>query len=268
MLNLRLERPLVFFDIEATGINPRADRLIDLALVKYPVTGEPERHHWRVNPERPIPADAAAIHGITTEDVKNCPPFREIAPFVATLLEGCDLGGYNIIHFDIPMLEEEFRRASVPFTAEGRRVLDAQRIFHKREPRDLSAALRFYCGDTHAGAHGALEDVLATVRVVEGQLERYADLPRDLESLHLYCNPRNPLWVDRTGKLKWVNGEAAVNFGKNGGRTLRELAADREGQGFLRWMLKSDFPRDTLDHVQNALAGKFPAAPGPAAAAD
>ncbi len=263
MLNLHLDRPIVFFDIEATGINPRSDRLIDLAVVKYPVTGEPEQHHWRVNPERAIPPEAAAIHGIHDADVANCPPFRALAAHVATILEGCDLAGYNIIHFDIPMLEEEFRRSSIPFSADGRRILDAQRIFHKREPRDLSAALKFYCGGTHTGAHGALEDVLATVRVVQGQLERYADLPRDLGSLHLYCNPRNPLWVDKTGRLKWVDGEPAINFGKNGGRKLRELVNDREGQGFLRWMLKSDFPRDTLDIVQNAMAGQYPTPPTP-----
>ena len=152
MLNLQLDRPIVFFDIEATGINPRTDRLIDLAVVKYPVTGEPEQHHWRVNPERAIPPEAAAIHGIHDADVANCPPFRALAAHVATILEGCDLAGYNIIHFDIPMLEEEFRRSSIPFSADGRRILDAQRIFHKREPRDLSAALKFYCGGTHTGA--------------------------------------------------------------------------------------------------------------------
>ena len=159
------------------------------------------------------------------------------------------------------MLIEEFIRAQVPFSIEGRRVLDAQRIFHKREPRDLSAALKFYCNELHLGAHGAVDDVNATIRVVEGQLDRYSDLPRAMEALHDYCNPRNPSWVDSTGKLKWVDGEATINFGKNGGRKLRDMVADRDGQGFLRWILKSDFPRDTKEVVTNALAGKFPKPP-------
>lgn len=265
MLKLNTDRPLAFFDIEATGTNPRADRIIDLAVVKIHPKGDREQHHWRVNPERPIPPDAAAIHGITDADVKDAPTFKGIAPHVAGIFEGCDLAGYNIIHYDIVMLTEEFIRASVPFSLEGRRVLDAQRVFHKREPRDLSAALKFYCNELHLGAHGALDDVLATIRVVEGQFERYADLPRDVAALHEYCNPRNPAWVDSTGKFKWVDGEAVINFGKQGGRKLRELAADRDGQGFLRWMLKSDFARDTKEIAQNALIGKFPKAPEPSA---
>lgn len=258
MLPLKTDRPVVFFDIESTGTNPRSDRIIDLALVKISPSGEREQHHWRVHPERPIPPDSTAVHGISDEDVKDAPKFKEMALHVAGLIEGCDLAGYNILMFDIPLLDEEFRRAAVPFSMEGRRVLDAQRIFHKREPRDLTAALKFYCGEMHLGAHGALDDVLATIRVVEGQFERYADLPRDIESLHDYCNPRNPQWVDRTGKFKWIDGEATVNFGKNGGKKLRDMVATTEGQGFLRWMLKSDFPRDTHEIVQNALAGKFP----------
>ncbi len=258
MLNLKTDRPIAFFDIEATGTNPRADRIIDLAVVILTPTGEREQHHWRVNPGRAIPADAAAIHGITDEDVKDAPTFKDIAPHVAEKLEGCDLAGYNIIHYDIVLLTEEFIRAGVPFSMDGRRVLDAQRVFHKREPRDLSAALKFYCNDQHAGAHDALDDVLATIRVVEGQFARYADLPRGIVELHDYCNTRNPLWVDSAGKFKWVDGEAAVNFGKQGGKALRELAANPEGQGWLRWFIKSDFPRDAKEIAQNALLGKFP----------
>jgi DNA polymerase-3 subunit epsilon len=254
----------VFFDIEATGTNPRADRIIDLAVVKMTPKGEREEHHWRVNPERPIPPEAAAIHGITDADVKAAPTFKDIAPHIAGILEGCDLAGYNIIHYDIPMLTEEFIRAGVPFDVKGRRVLDAQRIYHKREPRDLSAALKFYCGELHLGAHGALDDVLATIRVVEGQFERYGDLPKEMDALHEYCNPRNPSWVDSTGKLKWVDGEATINFGKSGGKRLRDMVADKDGQGFLKWLLKSDFPRDTKEIVQNALLGKFPKPPASA----
>jgi DNA polymerase-3 subunit epsilon len=261
VLKFKTDRPVAFYDIEATGTNPRADRIIDLAVVKIAPDGGRQDHHWRVNPERPIPPDSSAIHGITDEDVKNAPTFKDIAPHIAGILEGCDLAGYNIIHYDIPMLTEEFIRAGVPFSLEGRRVLDAQRIYHKREPRDLSAALKFYCSEMHLGAHGALDDVLATIRVVEGQFERYPDLSHDMTELHNYCNPRNPSWVDGTGKLKWVDGEVTINFGKSGGKKLRDMVTDREGQGFLRWLLKSDFPRDTKEIVQNAMLGKFPKPP-------
>lgn len=260
------DRPLAFFDIEATGVNPRLDRIVDLAIVVVDPAGKQSKHSWRFNPERPIPPEASAIHGIYDADVKFSPRFREKAAEVLRALKDCDLAGYNLLHFDIPMLIEEFGRAAVEFTMEGRRVIDAQRIFHKREPRDLSAALRFYCNELHLGAHGAMEDVLATLRVFEGQLERYKDLPQDIGALHDFCNPRDPTWIDSTGKLKWVNGEAIINFGRNQGRKLKDMA--QHEPNFLKWMIGKSFPRDVTDIVENALKGKFPTPPAtPAAAA-
>ncbi|MBN1269055.1 MAG: 3'-5' exonuclease, partial [Kiritimatiellae bacterium] len=182
-MKLKLQRPLAVFDIESTGVNRRKDRIIDLAIVTLLPDGSQSTFTFRVNPEMPIPAQATKVHGITDADVKDCPTFKQVAADVAACLEGCDLAGYNILGFDIPLLEEEFRRAEVPFNMDGRRVVDAQRIFHQNEPRDLTAALKFYCGEMHLGAHGALEDVLATVRVLDGELARYKDLPRDVEGL-------------------------------------------------------------------------------------
>ncbi len=255
-LPLKLSRPLVIFDIESTGTNRRADRIIDLAIVKILPDGKQESHTFRVNPQMPIPPESTEIHGIRDEDVKDAPPFPQIARQVADLLNGCDLGGYNISGFDVPLLCEEFARAGVPFEADSRRILDAQRIFHKRVPRDLPAALAFYCGEMHLTAHDAMGDVAATLRVIEGQFEKYPDLPHDMDALDAYCNPRDPKWVDRTGKLKWVDGEASINFGKKQGQKLRDVA--KTEPSFLNWMLKSDFPRDTLEIVQNALKGKYP----------
>ena len=189
-MNLKLDRPLVVFDIESTGINPLTDRIVEIAFIKLLPGGAREQNCFRINPGIPIPAEVTALHGISDADVKDCPPFRDLAGKIYTLLDGCDLAGYNLIRYDIPMLVEEFKRASINFTAIGGRVLDAQRIFHKREPRDLVAALMFYCGDKHVGAHGALEDTDATLRVIEGQLEHYPDLPRDMAALDEYCNPR------------------------------------------------------------------------------
>ena len=259
MQKLKLDKPLAFFDIEATGVNPRSDRIVDLAIVKILPDGNRESYLYRFNPERKIPSDAIAVHGITDADVADSPKFKDQAKSIVEILENCDLAGYNIINYDIPMLCEEFARAGIPFSAEGRCIVDAQRIFHKREPRDLTAALAFYCNELHLGAHGALDDVSATIRVLEGQLQRYEDLPCEPTALHDFCNPRDPSWADRTGKLKWVDNEIVINFGKNQGRKLRDMT--KTDPNFLRWMLEKSFPPDTTEIIRNAIAGKFPAPP-------
>ncbi|MFU8779624.1 MAG: exonuclease domain-containing protein [Kiritimatiellia bacterium] len=260
MLKLKLDRPIAFFDIEATGISPRADRMLELCIVRFcPQRGE-TRYNQRFNPDgMPIPADSTAIHGIRDEDVKDCPTFAQEAQTILDFLEGCDLAGYNILRYDIPMLAEEFGRATLPFSVTTRRILDVQRIFHQKEPRDLTAALQFYCGDAHIDAHGAEADVDATIRVFEGQLIKYEDLPRSIEALDNYCNPQNPTWVDSTGKLRWQDGDVAINFGKNRGKLLRELV--QKDRGFINWMLKSDFPPDTRAILEQACQGSYPTKP-------
>ncbi|MFH1476465.1 MAG: 3'-5' exonuclease [Verrucomicrobiota bacterium] len=257
MTRLKLERPLAVLDIESTGINPRMDRIIDLAIIKLFPDDRREQHTFRVNPEIPIPAETTAIHHITNADVAHAPPFRQVAPQILEILADCDLGGFGVVRFDIPMLAEEFARAGFQFNPDNRRIVDAQRIYHKKEPRDLSAALTFYCGEMHLGAHGAEADALATVAVLEAQLQKYADLPRSLDELDKYCNPpRNPAWADRTGKLKWQESEILINFGvQNIGRKLKDLV--RDNPKFLMWILKSDFPADTKRIVADALEGRF-----------
>jgi len=262
MLPLKLDRPLAVFDIESTGMNRRTDRIIDLAIIKLLPDGRRETHEYRFDPERPIPPETTAIHGITDADVKGCPVFKQKAAELADLLKGCDLAGYNVLGFDIPLLAEEFAHAGINLDVESRRVFDAQRVFHKKVPRDLTAALAFYCGELHVDAHGALGDVEATLRVMEGQLARYPDLPQDLDGLDNFCNPRDPSWADRTGRLKWVQGEVTLNFGKYQGRKLRETVQNEPN--LIRWMLKADFPQDTREIVQNALNGRYPPPPAPA----
>ena len=259
-----LKRPLAFIDIESTGINPRQDRIIDLAVVKLMPDGSQQARVFRCNPGIPIPAAAEAIHHISEADIADCPLFAQIAGQVHEALQGCDLAGFGIARFDIPMLTEEFARAGLKFPADDCRVVDAQRIFHKKEPRDLTAALAFYCGAEHAGAHGAEADARATVQVLEAQMGRYTDLPQTVEGLDAFCAiARDPDWVDRSGKLKWVNGEVVINFGvQHAGRKLRELA--QNNAGFLKWILKSDFPGETKRIVAEALEGKFPARPAAA----
>lgn len=255
----KLDRPLAVFDIEATGINVRTDRIVEIAIVKLMPKGKRESFVFRVNPGIPIPPEATKIHGITDADVADLPRFAAIAKQLNEILEGCDLGGYNLIHFDIPVLIEEFLRANIKFDIDNRRILDAQRIFHKREPRDLTAALAFYCGEMHLDAHGAEADVLATIRVMEGEFEKYQDLPRDMDELDKYCNPRDPSWVDRMGRLKWLKGEIVLNFGKKKDTSLRSLIED--DPNFIKWMLKSDFPRDMQEIIKNATEGRWPTPP-------
>lgn len=255
MFKWQLDRPLAVFDIESTGINPRADRIIELSIVKLlPPKGLHEVRTFVVNPGIPIPPESSAIHGIMDADVAGKPLFRDLAAEIYRFLDGCDLAGYNIIRFDVPMLIEEFLRASINFSMEGRRLVDAQRIYHKREPRDLKAALQHYCGELFLEGHRAEADALATVRVLEGQFARYPDLPRDLNELDKYCDLRDPSWVDRDGKLRWLNGEITINFGKKKGERLSDLA--RNDPNFLKWILKSDFASDTKAIIAKIQEGK------------
>jgi len=236
---LKLDRPLVVFDTETTGTNPRTDRIVEIACVKIHPDGRREEWVRRLNPRLPIPRASTAIHGIHDEDVRDAPGFREVAAELARFLEGCDLGGYNITGFDLPVLRTEFLRAGVPFEVDKRRLVDAQRIFFAKEPRNLAAAARFYCRREHDGAHGALADAAMTLDVLGGQLSRYEDLPRSVSELHeLYCAGLDQD-LDPEGRIRLVKGEPTVNFGKNRGRTLKEMS--REEPGFLKWILKGDF---------------------------
>jgi DNA polymerase-3 subunit epsilon len=247
---LPLDRPLVIFDTETTGTNPRVDRIIDIACVKVHPDGHQETWQARVNPGMPIPPGSTAIHKISDRDVVDCPGFKEVAPRLAAFLDGCDLGGYNITGFDLPVLRIEFLRAGVAFDISERRLVDAQRIFFAREPRHLTAAARFYCDIEHNGAHGALADAEMTVRVLAGELKRYADLPRSVADLHeLFCAGLDQD-LDPEGRFRMINGEPTVNFGKNRGRTLKDMS--RNDPGFIKWILKGDFSRQVKE-----IAAKF-----------
>ena len=236
---LRLDRPVVVFDTETTGINARADRIVEIACVKIHPEGRREAWVRRLNPGVPIPPAAAAIHGIRDGDVAGLPAFRDVAVELAAFLDGCDLAGYNITGFDLPVLRVEFLRAGIPFELRGRRLLDAQRIFFAREPRHLAAAARFYCRAEHDGAHGALADAEMTLRVLEGQLERYRELPRSIPELHeLFCAGLDQD-MDPEGRFRLINGEPTVNFGRNRGRRLADLG--RHEPDFLRWIVRGDF---------------------------
>ena len=175
--NIVLQRPLAVIDLETTGIDPKVDRIVEVSVLKLALRGDPDHRTRRVNPGVPIPPEATAVHGITDDDVVDCPTFRAVAPGLARYLDGCDLAGFNILKYDLRLLATEYIRAGVGFRVAGRKVIDACHIFHRREPRDLTAAYKFYCGLDHDGAHGAAADVLATLAVLDAQVSRYDVLP-------------------------------------------------------------------------------------------
>lgn len=268
MMELIKERPLVFFDLEATGVNILNDRIVEISVVKIFPDGKREVKTRRINPEMHIPEEASAIHGIYDKDVVNEPTFRAISKNFFIYLEDCDLGGYNITKFDIPMLTREFSRAGLTFTTANRRIIDAYNIFCRMEPRNLSAAYKFFCGKDMKDAHSAEADTLATVEIFEGEIKRYSqmareDYPEDIEKwpetldeFHTFCNQRMIDSIDPDGRFKWKNGEAVVAFGKNAGTSLRRIAIDNPD--FLRWILRSDFSVEVKNIASDALKGIFP----------
>ena len=213
-MNLNLANPIVFFDLETTGINIAKDRIVEISVLKVFPNGKEEQRTIRVNPGMPIPEEASKVHGIYDEDVKDCPLFKGIAKELAHYIEGCDLGGYNSNRFDIPLLAEEFLRADVDFDMSRRKFVDVQTIFHKMEQRTLSAAYRFYCDKNLEDAHTAAADTLATYEVLKAQLDRYSDkLENNIEFLSKFSTQNRN--VDFAGFIVINDKEEEVfNFGK------------------------------------------------------
>jgi len=253
---LKLDRPLAFFDLETTGIDPATDRIVEISALRISPEGERESRTRRINPERPIPAGATAIHGIRDEDVRDEPTFRQIARGLLEFLGDADLAGFNVARFDVPLLDREFRDCGLDLGLARRRVVDAMTIFHRMERRDLSAAVSFYLGRSHDGAHAAEADVAATAEVLEAQLERYPELPRAVAELDAWTRGGRADGVDGSGKFVWKDGEVVLAFGKHQGQPLRRVA--RENPGYLEWVVRSDFPDDAKQVASEALAGRFP----------
>ncbi len=240
-MQLQLTRPLAVFDLETTGINITADRIVEIAIVKIHPDGKEDTYCKRVNPEKPIPAEVTAIIGITNEDVANEPKFAEIAAEVIAFIGDADLGGYNSNKFDIPVLAEELMRVGQDFDLSTRNFVDVQNIFHKMEQRTLSAAYQFYCQKTLENAHSALYDAQATLEVLKAQLVRYPDLKKDVPSLADFSKGGNFDLLDFAGRIAQNDkGEAMYNFGKHKGKTIREVM--KSEPGYYGWMLDADFP--------------------------
>ncbi len=221
MKNLRLARPIVFFDLETTGTDPAWDRIVEIAVLRIEPDGRSEVRARRVNPERPIPPEATAVHGIRDEDVREAPTFRQIARSLLAFIGDADLAGYNLRRFDLPLLERELRACGLDLGVSRRWVVDVMTIFHKKEPRDLEAAVRFYLRREHEGAHGAEADVLAAAEVLDAQLAVYEDLPRTVDELARWCAAgRGPVAADRLPSGDGQQSEPAPR-GSGGGSTGR-----------------------------------------------
>ena len=241
-MQLNLKNPLVFFDLETTGIDIAKDRIVEISMVKVMPNGEEIVKTRRINPGMPIPPESTAIHGITDEDVKDCPKFKEIAKSLAAQIEGCDLAGFNSNRFDIPMLAEEFLRAGVDVDLNRRKFIDVQTIFHKMEQRNLTAAYKFYCNKDLTNAHSAEADTMATYEVLKAQLDRYPELENDVNFLSKYSSFTNN--VDFAGRMVYnEKGQEVINFGKYKGRLAEEVL--KSDPSYYAWIMNGDFPLNT-----------------------
>lgn len=241
-MQLNLRNPLVFFDLETTGIDIVHDRIVEISMVKVMPNGDEIVKTRRINPGMPIPPESTAIHGITDDDVKDCPTFKEIAKSLAAQIEGCDLAGFNSNRFDIPMLAEEFLRAGVDVNLGRHKFVDVQTIFHKKEQRNLTAAYKFYCQKDLENAHSAEADTMATYEVLKAQLDRYPDLENDINFLSQYSSFNKN--VDFAGRMVYnEQGKEVINFGKYKGRLVEEVL--KNDPGYYGWMMNGDFPLNT-----------------------
>ena len=242
-MELKLERPLIFFDLETTGTNITKDRIVELSYVKVYPDGHEETKSRRINPEMPIPPASTAVHHITDEDVKDAPTFRQVAKALSQILADSDIAGYNSNKFDVPLLIEEFNRVGLSFDLEGRQFIDVQNIFHKMEQRTLVAAYRFYCGgEDFDNAHTAEADTLATYAVLKGQLDKYGDaLKNDVNTLSSFGNKKS---IDFAGSLiQGDDGDAVINFGKFKGKKARDVYNTE--RSYFSWIQNGAFMLDT-----------------------
>lgn len=239
-MDLNLKKPIIFFDLETTGVEVVKDRIVELGYIKVYPNGIEESKTMRFNPECHIPAEATAVHHITDEDVKECPTFKEKAKELASVFQGCDYGGYNSLKFDLPLLAEEFLRADVNIDLKKGRMIDVQNIFYKMEPRTLIAAYKFYCGKNLEDAHAADADIRATYEVLKAQIDRYPDtLNNDVSFLSDFSAHSKA--VDFAGQIVYNDkGEEVFNFGKYKGQRVVDVY--KRDSGYFGWLLNADFP--------------------------
>jgi DNA polymerase III subunit epsilon len=248
-MNLQLSKPIAFIDLETTGISITNDRIIEIAIVKIAADGTRLVKRKLINPGMAIPAGSTAVHGITDEMVKDAPSFKQVANECKQFMDHCDIGGYNSNRFDIPMLIEEFLRAGIEFSTEGRKFVDVQKIFHKMEERTLSAAYKFYCQKILEGAHSAEADAQATFEILEAQVTRYPQMGATVDSIVQFTGEDE--MVDFARRFIKENGIEIFNFGKHKGKTVEKVL--KEEPQYYDWMMKGDFAMNTKQKLTEIL---------------
>jgi DNA polymerase III subunit epsilon len=251
---IQLSRPLAVVDLETTGTAPLKDRIIEIGIVRIEIDGTRRTKCRRINPEIPIPRESTSVHKISDSDVANEPTFRQIAKSLRDeWLSNCDLCGYNIVKFDLPMLRAEFMRANVSFPIEDLAIVDPFLIYQRFEKRDLETAVHYFLNRAHVNSHNALADAIVTADILEVMVQKYSDLPKTPEAI--YQTHKLDKYEDLSGKFRWVNGELTVNFGRRRGEPVAKVLS--EDRSFFEWMMnEGDFPRDTKKVCWNILNGK------------
>ena len=241
-MRVKLDRPICFFDLETTGAKVGKDRIVEIAILRVDTNNKESQKVWRINPEMDISFQATQVHGISNQMVEKEPNFAHYSNEIYQFIKGCDLAGFNAIKFDIPILVEELIRADIDFDFSRIRMIDSQVIYHKKEPRNLSAALKFYCNKDLENAHSALDDTIATYEVFKAQLDRYDDLEPNMDFLSEYTKRNNNL--DFAGKIRIdSDNDAIFAFGKYAGQKVTDVF--KSDKGYYSWIMKGDFPEYT-----------------------
>ena len=241
-MRVKLDRPICFFDLETTGAKVGKDRIVEIAILRLDTNNQESQKVWRINPEMDISPQATQVHGISNQMVEKEPNFAHYSNEIYQFIKGCDLAGFNAIKFDIPILVEELIRADIDFDFSRIRMIDSQVIYHKKEPRNLSAALKFYCNKDLENAHSALDDTIATYEVFKAQLDRYDDLEPNMDFLSEYTKRNNNL--DFAGKIRIdSDNDAIFAFGKYAGQKVTDVF--KSDKGYYSWIMKGDFPEYT-----------------------
>lgn len=248
-MKLNLTRPIAFIDLETTGVNISNDRIVEIAIVKILPDGTRQVKRKLINPLIPIPSGASDVHGITDDMVKDAPSFKQVANEIKQFMDNCDMGGYNSNRFDVPMLIEEFLRAGVSFSADGRKLVDVQKVFHMMEQRTLGAAYKFYCNKVLDGAHSAEVDAIATWEVLEAQIERYPQIGDTVDSIVKFTGEDDI--VDFARRFVKENGIEVFNFGKHKGKPVTQVL--KEEPQYYDWMMKGDFAMNTKQKLTEIL---------------
>ena len=265
-MKLHLKNSLIFFDLEATGINPATDRIVEISMLKLEPNGERAVKTMKINPTVPIPVETSLIHGIYDEDIKEAPLFREEAKNIANFIGGSDLAGYNMLKFDVPMIVEEFLRAGIDFDVSKRKLIDAQRIFYLMEPRTLKAAYKYYCGKKLDNAHSAEADTIATYEVLLAQVERYEGVAIEGKDGEEYVPVKNDIdalhdisasnMIDLAGRMVYnAQGVPVFNFGKHRNKPVLEVL--KKEPGYYDWIMKNDFPLNTKRKLTEVKLSQF-----------